>query len=102
MDRFSYSFSFIPRVNLAGTFMFYLTVNEWAGSKCLSSKTILELQVTGVEETKEFPKTPAFAVGMVDLAYTIIAKHLGEMTAVANSSPNAHVYGASHDVTQKM
>lgn len=89
MVRYSYSFSFTPREGLVGTYMFYVTCNRWEDERCVSSETILSRQVTQVIETDQRSKLPAFAVGMVDLAYQELAANLGRLTAEYHSETNA-------------
>lgn len=102
MDRYSYSFSFIPRQGEVGSYMFYVNTSLWQNDRCINSETVLEVPLSGIQETSDPTKRGAFSVGMIDLAYTMIARYLGDVTSRLHSKTVGHVVGAPVDVSQKM
>jgi len=95
MVRFGFNFGFTPAPSGPGNYMFAVTIHTWEDDNLLNTEVVLRRTVHNVEETSEMRKTPAFAVAMVDLAYSELAYKLAELTAKYNSETNARPSPAS-------
>lgn len=89
MERYSYTFSFIPRPNMAGAFMFYFTVNRWVDERCVSSHTVAEVPVKSIPESPDFSQTFANGMHMSDLAYQLVSQTFAERNRPSSGEVNA-------------
>lgn len=95
MDRFSYTFMFVPRSGEQGAFVFYITKTTWRGNDCIKSETMAERTVRGIPEIADPGQYLANSMHMADLAYQLTTDEYAKSKRTLNGEINARPSSAS-------
>lgn len=88
MERYSYSFLFVPHAGENGGFMFYFTRNRWIDDSCVDSVTLVQKHVHNIPEVTRASEVLANGINMADLAYQLIAQVYAESKRPTNREVN--------------
>ena len=95
MDRYSYSFSFVPRENTPGGYMFYMTANRWVGKNCVASETIFSRELKSVTEVHDPSMILPQGIEMADIAYQVVSEEWSKVNNARVQEVNTRPASAS-------
>jgi len=95
VERYSYSFMFVPSPGMPGRFTFYATRTIWDGEECLKAETLIERQVNDIAEISHPEQWLGNAIHMADRAYQEVTDSYAKSESLRTGEINGRPSSAS-------